>query len=523
MTTWSEPLPPTVATGDPDHAGIHNKTTAAINEIRSKFDGLDAASLNADVAGAAASAETAAKAYTDTKVAGVTPSSIGALPVSGGTVTGRLSNPVAPYGIIAATRSNPDWRKPSTSFQFQTGHGWTSNGALSTNLNNTSAFVRGSQCASMTTNVAQEQANLLKTGMASMDLTGKAFRLICRISDVSKIKDLNVFVGSSNFANYFRWRLWEVAGTSQLGSNNEWITLTFGWSSVNAGAGTFSIGTNGTPSSTTGFTDIQIQAVSVTGQSVTVDVQALEIISSTSTTYPNGVISIVFDDGDASVYSMAKPAMDTYGFRGTNYVIAEALGTPGCMTVAQNKVLQDFCGWEIGLHAYATNTHNSRYTTLTAAQADDDLRRGKEWLVYNGFRGESMAYPGGEYQSTTDNVGIDTIAARYFTTARTIIFQTGFPTETFPAGNPYRLRAVSSISSMLTGQNNPTNIAAAGGLLDKIKNNSGHLILVFHKITAGAPTVATECSLTDFQALMAAINTSGIPVVPVGDVYRTNK
>ncbi|MEV5472955.1 polysaccharide deacetylase family protein [Streptomyces sp. NPDC052207] len=445
---------------------------------------------------------------------------------SGGTITGdlavsgRLSGPVGPYGVIAPSRNTPAWRPALISHQFQSGHGWTAQGAASSNLNNTAAFVRGTQCASITTDTAGGSANLRKFGNPTMDLTDKAIRLICRADDVSKIGHLNFFVGNSSLANNFKWRLWEISATTQLGSNNEWVTLTFGWSSLNSASGSYSISSTGVPSTTSGFTDFQVQAIGTTGNAYTLDVQAVEVIDATTTTFPNGVISIVFDDGADSIFNYARPAMDSYGFQGTNYVIVSNLGTTGVMTSAQNKVLQDFSGWEVGLHSYDGTVHNNRYTAYTAAQVDDDIRLGKQWLVQNGFRGESIAYPGGEYQKTTDGVGIDSIANRYFSTGRTILFQSGYPTETFPAGMPMRVRAVSSISSTQVGANNPTSLVAAGGLLDKCQLNGGWLILTFHKITTGAATVSTECSQADFQMIMAAIASRGIPVVPVADVNR---
>ncbi|MFG3046250.1 polysaccharide deacetylase family protein [Streptomyces sp. NPDC048241] len=459
----------------------------------------------------------------------LTAASVGAVPASGGTVsgdlsvTGRLAGPVAPYGVIAPSRTGPNWRPALTSYQFQAGHGWSTNGTASANLNNTTGPLRGTQYASITTDTAATQANLKKFAMPAFSLADKEIRLICRISDVSKIGSLNFYAGTSSMANYFKWKLWEVSGSSQLANSGEWVTLTFGWSSLNAAAGSYSMTANGAPSTTSGFTDLQVQAVAVNGQAVTVDVQAIEIIDGTTTTFPNGVVSIVFDDGAQSIWDYARPAMDAYGYRGTNYVIVGNLGTGSVMTTAENKQLQDFSGWEIGLHAYSGAVHDARYTSYTAAQVDDDIRMGKQWLVANGFRGESIAYPGGEYQRTTDGVGVDAIAGRYFNSGRTIIFQGGSPTETHPAGMPMRIRAVSSISSTQTGSANPTTLVSTGGLLDKCQYAGGWLILVFHKIVTGAPAVATECSVTDFQTIMAGIATRGIPVVPVSDVQRLYK
>ncbi|MFD9398342.1 polysaccharide deacetylase family protein [Streptomyces sp. NPDC060011] len=424
------------------------------------------------------------------------------------------------YGSSAPSRTSPAWRPASLAHIFQTGHGWTASGAASSNLNNTSAFVRGTQCASITTDTAQGAANLRKLAMSTMNLTGKAFRVICRVSDMSKVSSLNFFVGTSSLANNFKWRLNPVTLTSQIGSSNEWLTITFGWSSLNSAAGSYSISSAGVPSTTTGFTDMQVQAIGTAGNAFTLDVQAVEVIDAASTTFPNGVISIVFDDGADSIWNYARPAMDTYGYQGTNYVIVGNLGTTGVMTSLRNKQLQDFSGWEIGLHSYSGTVHTNRYTSYPAAEVDQDIRLGKEWLVGNGFRGESFAYPGGEYQRTTDGYGVDDIVSRYFSSGRTILFQSGFPTETFPAGMPFRMRAVSSISDTQSGANKPSNMIAAGGLLDKCQLNGGWLVLVFHKITAGAATVSTECSASDFQSIMAAINSRGIPVVAVSDVSR---
>ncbi|WML79179.1 polysaccharide deacetylase family protein [Streptomyces sp. VNUA74] len=444
------------------------------------------------------------------------------LTVSGTTTaTGRILGPTGyAYGTIAPSRTDPAWRVPSVSHQFQSGHSWTASGAASSNLNKTLEFVRGTQCASITTNGSGTPANLRLFGGPSLNLTGKMIRLIARISDVSRVSDLSFFVGTSSLANNFKWRAWQVTGSSQLSSNNEWFTLTLDWGSINAAAGSFSISSAGVPSTTTGFTDLQVQITDTSTGALTLDVQAVEVIDATSETFPGGVVSVVFDDSDESVYDLARPKMDALGFAGTQYTIVGNLGTAGYLTTAELRQLQDFSGWEIGLHSYSSSVHNSRYTSFTAADVDDDLRSGKQWLVSNGFRGEGVAYPGGEYQRTTDGVGIDAIASRYFSHGRTILWQSGRVTETFTPANSFRLRAISSVSDTQSGANKPSSMVAAGGLLDKCAGNGGWLILVFHKITSGAATVSTECSQSDFNSIMDAISSKGITVLPVSEVLR---
>ncbi|MGI5515286.1 polysaccharide deacetylase family protein [Streptomyces sp. CA-106131] len=487
---------------------------SSITSLSADVAGLQAGKL--DTTGGTLTGDlTLSGATTDLTVGGTTT-------LSGVTTFGsRLISPSTyNVGMLAPSRTTPSWRPASISHIFQSGHGWTASGAASSNLNNTAAFVRGTQCASITTDTAGGSANLKKFAMSAMDLTDKMIRVICRVDNMANLSSLNFFVGTSSLANNFKWRLNPITATSQIGSNNEWITITFGWASLNAASGSYSISSAGVPSTKTGFTDLEIQAIGTAGNAVTLDVNAVEIVDGTTTTFPNGVISIVFDDGADSIYNYARPAMDTYGYRGTNYVIVGNLGAGSYMTTVQNRSLQDHSGWEIGLHSYSGTVHNNRYTSYAAADVDDDIRWGKEWLVGNGFRGESIAWPGGEYQATTDGVGIDKIAERYFSTGRTILFQSGYATETFSPGMPMRMRAVSSISETQTGANKPANMIATGGLLDKCQLNGGWLILVFHKITTGTATVSTECSQSDFQSIMAAISSRGIPVLPISDVMR---
>ncbi|MFF1704747.1 hypothetical protein ACFVXW_38750 [Streptomyces sp. NPDC058251] len=64
---------------------------------------------------------------------------------------------------------------------------------------------------------------------------------------------------------------------------------------------------------------------------------------------------------------------------------------------------------------------------------------------------EHFAYPGGQFGNTTDCVPVDKIAARYFTSARSISSET---VESFAAAMPHRLKAA-------TGINDGTSIGGA--------------------------------------------------------------
>jgi hypothetical protein len=82
---------------------------------------------------------------------------------------------------------------------------------------------------------------------------------------------------------------------------------------------------------------------------------------------------------------------------------------------------------------------------------------------------------------------------------------------------PYRLFAMSGISEVASGtsQNHPDNLIAVGGMLDKVAENGGWLILVFHKIVTGTPAATTEITEEGFNSIMNAIAARDLTVLPV--------
>ncbi|MEO3923662.1 polysaccharide deacetylase family protein [Micromonosporaceae bacterium B7E4] len=426
---------------------------------------------------------------------------------------------------MAAPTFPSGWRDASRIVtSMQAGHGWTSTGTIGgSNFNDSAVFVRGSRSASITTNGAGATATLRRFGLPAIDLTGKALRLLLRVDNYTRVNTLNFFVGTSGLANNVKWRFNAHTSSSQIGLAGDWLVVTLQWSEINTVAGAYTLSPTGAPSTTSGFTDMQIQVSDKGTGPVTLWLQAVELIDSAVSTWPNGIVSITFDDSNASA-RLAIQKMDTLGFRGTQYTIADAIGTPGRLTLAELRSLQAMSGWEIAGHSYASAAHATRYPNLTAQQVDDDARSLKAWLVSNGFHGDSFAYPGGQYEKTVDGVPVDQLVARYFGSARTILSEVGVSThaaiDAIPAAMPYRMRALSSVSSLSSGPNKPSKLTAAGGMLDKVASNGGWLNLVFHQIVTGAPTDPAEITQADFNLIMDAIAARGIPVIPVSDVVR---
>ncbi|MBL1104951.1 polysaccharide deacetylase family protein [Streptomyces sp. 5-8] len=448
--------------------------------------------------------------------------------LSGGTVTGdlavtgRLTAGGYALPVVMPTGRRPAYRKATWSQQFQTGHGWTVGGAgtASSNANDTTDFVRGTQAIRVTTAANGVQSQVRKLAGSAMDLTGKLIRLIFKVDDVTHLNRLEFLIGTSTFTNFYRWTVHTHSATNpNYVQTGEWVTVHLNWADVTASGGTYSVSSSGVPSVRSGFTDMQVNCYDDGTGAVTYHLQAVELVPDTTETFPNGVITISFDDSYASVYDLARPKMDALGFSGTMFNIAEAIGSSAVyLNTTQMRSMQDFSGWEMDGHAYGTAAHAARYTTMTEQQVADDFRKLRSWMVQNGFTSEHFAYPGGQFGKTTDGVPVDQIAARYFTSARSIISEN---VESFPAAMPYRLKAVTGINDGASiGGVTVASLTATGGKLDRCLNNGDWLNLCLHKIVTGSPADSTEISQTGFNTLMDAINSRGIPVVTVSEAMR---
>ena len=458
------------------------------------------------------------------------------VPAGGGTVTGSVvvTGDLSANGfqlpVLPPSARPVPWRTASSfSQQFQTGHGWTSGGSGlgSSNLNDTSTFCRGTQCATLVTAGNGGQANLLKLSGTVPDLTGKAVRIIIKADDIAHLQTgaVNFYVGTNGLGKTFKWRLNLADTESALVTSGDWVILTASWANCDSASGAgFSL-TGGVPSQTSGFTDMQVQVLDDAAGTVTCHIQAVEVITDTPATFPSGVVSLVFDDSYQSVYDLARPVLDAAGYRGTLYTIAGNIGTSTYLTLDELNVLQDQSGWEVAGHAYTSAAHAARYPNLTAAQVDDDARNMRSWLVTNGFRGDSFAYPGGNFEKTTDGVEVDAIVQRYFSSARTILSTISAGTnygnsEMWPPPMPWRLRAIQPVTSDITGSPNVTNLLATGSTLDKCAANGGWVFLVFHEVVSGSPTDTLQIQQSDLQSLVTGIANRGMTVLPAGDVLR---
>jgi peptidoglycan/xylan/chitin deacetylase (PgdA/CDA1 family) len=388
---------------------------------------------------------------------------------------------------------------PSLITSFQAGHGFTQNGTGTSNLNDNTDFILGTQSAKMTTNGAGAGNALKHAGLPSVDLTGKNIVAWLKVDDWTHVTQAYLYLGDTNLANFFLAKLGEnlfAFPTSQVQKNGEWNRIVVPWANVTVNTGA---------PNRAAITDWEFRVVDDnTGHPVTMHVNGIGVVPDASADWPHGVVSLWFDDGYASQYTAARAKMDQYGFAATTATIKDLIGSSGTyLTLAQLQALEANNGWEIGAHAYTAANHNTLFVNLADAIVEAEIYKNKAWLVANGFRGADIfAWPGGQFQPEQE-----AIAARYFSVCRTIN-NTRF--ECVPPSNQRRLMTYLYVAASTT----TASITAA---IDTAYANQAWLIIVFHDIIDTAQPWPSY-SIANFGTVIDYLASKGIPVRTVGDV-----
>jgi len=385
---------------------------------------------------------------------------------------------------------------------FQAGHGFYANssGGGTQNYADTTDYVIGSQSAYITSNASGiAPKTLKKLGAGLFDFSNSMPRLTIKLDNVVNLSRAHLYLGSNNLSDMFKFSFKSSQGQKWT-TDGDWVSFSIPWNGPH-------VSISGSPDRTN-ITDVQLRIVDDGVQAVTLHVN--EISAATEQrTFPNGVLSINFDDAFESQYTVAKPLLDNKGYAATAYVIAEKIGnTIGYMSMPQLHDLHD-AGWEIAAHSHTNDAHAAAYTNLTAEALEQDIVSNREWIITNGFRGyDHCAYPKGYFKTSTDSTTLDMVR-KYFTSCRTI---NELHTETFPPSDPHKLRVYYITNS--------EQLEKAKAAIDNAVANKAWIIMVFHKLV-DTPTKSTEWGIADFSALMDHVEASGIAVKTVGEVMSS--
>ena len=224
----------------------------------------------------------------------------------------------------------------------------------------------------------------------------------------------------------------------------------------------------------------------------------------------NTVVSLTFDDGQASQYATLS-MLSSRGMLGTYYINSAMVGSSAYyMPWSQIHDLAN-AGNEIGGHTL----HHTNLTTVSTAQATTEVCNDRTNLINNGFTPvASFAYPEAASNTTVEQIVHDC----GYTSARTVgnIDCGGCAyAETIPPRDPYYLRTPDGITTSTTLadlQSYVTNAETHGG---------GWVILTFHGICDNLCTKTNSMSPSLFTAFLdwlAPRSANGTVVRTVGQV-----
>jgi peptidoglycan/xylan/chitin deacetylase (PgdA/CDA1 family) len=409
----------------------------------------------------------------------------------------------------------PTWGQPAAVVTHaQAGHGWTFSNWSSFNPNDTADFVHGTQV--MTANTfgsASQFSTITKTGATAVDLTGKMLRVWVKIDAASNpvnLKLLNLRAAATGGLAGNNYLSWDLQPT-QLQANNtnvnafwlpagQWVPV-----ALNIGDGFVT----GAP------VKAAIQEWRLVAQDngtvVTVHFGGIDVYPVNNGPFPNGVVTLCFDDSYSGQYNLARPILSAFGYQATMFPIIDQIGGGGSYTLAQLQALQNLLGWEVAPHA-STLANHSGFGSMSAAAIQADLAASLAYMQANSLKWSgAYAYPLGYFAG-----GQDTAVEPLCDAARTI--DSTLKYETFPLGQQYRLRSQAGVGG--SGGIGVTTYTNSGGALDVLLANGGWDIITIHDVSAGTSGNINQISQADLTTLVAGINSRGIAVATMGDVLR---
>lgn len=195
---------------------------------------------------------------------------------------------------------------------------------------------------------------------------------------------------------------------------------------------------------------------------------------------------ISFDDQYPATINFASRALARYGFPGVLYLSpAIDVGKTNKLTASQIKTLHDNLGWQIASQAWSTenNTGTGGIDVITADQRTAEMSKLRNWQ-------NAMGLSGGSDGSYFSNVGVADMIAypmfrQHFRTMRAYYFGEFGVTETFPWGDPMRIRAMGA-GEFQWGNNAAIYSTYWKNHVDRAIANKGVGFLVFHDGLSGS-------------------------------------
>lgn len=221
---------------------------------------------------------------------------------------------------------------------------------------------------------------------------------------------------------------------------------------------------------------------------------------------PKLIVSLTFDDGYANQYTAAAPILAAHGMQGTFFVPSGFVGSNGYMTWSQVSALAA-AGNEIGGHT----VDHPDLTSISAAQARQEICADRNTLLQQGLPVTDFAYPYGTFDAAVESIAQEC----GYNSARTTSWYgatCGNPcTESIPPRDPYATTIVAFGASQ--------SVAAIENNIMTAETHGGWAQVVIHRVCdscgTGAMSPADLSALLDWLEPRAA---QGTVVETVGQV-----
>src|SRR5690606_22613827 len=224
--------------------------------------------------------------------------------------------------------------------------------------------------------------------LGEIDMSGKALVVWFKLSTPIEGSAITVYATDvSTFESFYSWQVKTTSNLWFLPDRWAMVTLSFADAAV-----------TGTPDRSA-ISHIRLRVDDDPGVPITCRFNGVAMMDE-PTEFPNGVVSITFDDGHASQFTRGRAILDRYGFPATLYTIVDRVGEPNFVTQAEIDQLATMHGWDIGGHAFAVDSHNTTFPDLSSDERRADLDKLRTWLDQHGY-GRNFAYPLGKYDAAT--------------------------------------------------------------------------------------------------------------------------
>jgi hypothetical protein len=283
------------------------------------------------------------------------------------------------------------------------------------------------------------------------------------------------------------------------------------WGSFTVPVGAFTQVGSGANAAAISWALVEVQANSAAP--MTIAVGNVEVVANALT---KAKMIIGFDDQFPATIAYASRAMARYGFRGVLYLSPGIdTGKSGKLTTATIKNLHDNLGWQIASQAWSTEAAvgTGGIDVMTADQRTAEMAKLRNWQ-------NALGLTGGGHGSYFSNVGpTDMIAfpafRQHFRSMRTYYFGEFAQVETYPWGDPMRIRAMGA-GEFQWGNSASIYSTYWKNHVDRARAQNGVGFLVFHDGLSGSMSNWQPA----FDQLMVYLdaNRATIDVVTVEDL-----